>query len=749
MKDYLTAGATKQFDESDVLARLEWVNSMNLEFDSAQTSLEKLDFSEISKDTRFEFSAILMDLKAKLNRALAALRKLHLPGSTAANSASFDIINNANLSFRFRNPRLPNLEIALFQGSYSEWPDFIATFTTAHVQSIFGLKGVEKGSAKGLRELSDWMNSHLRAIRTLATTQQILDGFLIHIVTHKLDQRTREKWEDDLSISELSTWDAMESFLEKRCRLMENLDLAVASVEMHGFCDASTAAYGVCLYLRSEANGNAEAHLLCAKSRVAPLKVLTIPRLELSASCLLAELFVNVKETIGFDCSSHCWSDSSIVLAWIRQAPREFNVFVSNRIENIQEMTKGMAWHHVPTDLNPTDVVSRGCTPKELLEYSLWANRPPFLLKGASNWPSLLDAVKNLPERRSMALIGTVGTDISINCKFLNSFDKLQRVFAYIYRFISSCRAKSLPSTIYFTVDEISFGTVLLLKSIQQVHIAVEYEVLNQVKPCPPKSKLISLKPILSSEGLLRVFGRLQNASLDYEAKHPILLPKDHPVTRAIIVYYHEKYFHAGPQALLAALRQRYWPLGGRKFVASVINKCVRCFRMNPVAWEHMMGSLPVDRVQPNPAFHTTGVDYCGPFYHKSEARNKAPHKCYIAVFVCFSTKAAHLEVVQDLTTDSFIAALRRFINLRGSSRTIRSDNATNFVGAKRELAELKELFLSEPHTASITSSCLANGIDWKFIPPRAPHFGGLWETAVKSAKFHFYRVKTLKILRC
>jgi len=146
--------------------------------------------------------------------------------------------------------------------------------------------------------------------------------------------------------------------------------------------------------------------------------------------------------------------------------------------------------------------------------------------------------------------------------------------------------------------------------------------------------------------------------------------------TKTIIVYYHEKYFHGGSQALLAALRQRYWRIGGRKFVVSVINKCVRCVRMKPVTWEHVMGSLPANRVQPNPAFHTTGVDYCGPFYHKAEARNMAPHRCYIAVFVCFSTKAAHLEVVQDLTTDSFIAALRILISLRRSPRTIWSDNA-------------------------------------------------------------------------
>jgi len=97
--------------------------------------------------------------------------------------------------------------------------------------------------------------------------------------------------------------------------------------------------------------------------------------------------------------------------------------------------------------------------------------------------------------------------------------------------------------------------------------------------------------------------------------------------------------------------------------------------------------------------------------------------------------------VVQDLTADSFIAALSIYISLRGSPRIIWSDNATNFVGAKSEVAELKKLFLSEQHTASISSVCLADGIDWKFIPPRAPHFGGLWEAAVKSARFHFYRV--------
>jgi len=213
-----------------------------------------------------------------------------------------------------------------------------------------------------------------------------------------------------------------------------------ASVELRGFCDASMSAYGAFLYLRSETNGESKVHLFCAKSRVAPLKAITIPRLELSAALLLAELIVNAKEAIDFDCTFHCWSGSSIVLAWIRQPPREF--FVSNRIAKIQKMTKDMIWHHVPTNLNPADVVSRGCTPRELLEHSLWANGPPFLLQSSSNWPSLLDSVKDLPERRSVALIGSICIDSSSNCKFLNSFDKWK---LNIYRFISNCRVKSAP----------------------------------------------------------------------------------------------------------------------------------------------------------------------------------------------------------------------------------------------------------------------------------------------------------------
>ncbi|XP_044315228.1 uncharacterized protein LOC123037635 [Drosophila rhopaloa] len=152
------------------------------------------------------------------------------------------------------------------------------------------------------------------------------------------------------------------------------------------------------------------------------------------------------------------------------------------------------------------------------------------------------------------------------------------------------------------------------------------------------------------------------------------------------------------------------------------------------------MADLPKDRVNATSTFMVTGLDFCGPFCYKTGVRSKVPVKTYVCVFICFATKAIHLELVQDLSTPAFLRALKRFILTRGKPARIWSDNATNFVGAKNELAELKNLFLSGPHIRAIEEFCLEDSIEWCFIPPRSPHFGGLWEAAVKTAKFHFYR---------
>ncbi|KAL7725078.1 hypothetical protein ACLKA6_016151 [Drosophila palustris] len=250
-------------------------------------------------------------------------------------------------------------------------------------------------------------------------------------------------------------------------------------------------------------------------------------------------------------------------------------------------MTRGMAWRHVPTELNPANIISRGCTPKELLDSVLWLHGPPFLAKSITEWPKPIEVLRCLPELRVTTLAGSAKLDVSINCKYHNSFGKLQRIFAYVFRFLSSCKKDIRRTRGALTVHEVSEGTSLLIKGIQQVHFFEEHKALSVRKPIPLKSKLLSLRPELGPDGLLRVGGRLQNSFLDYDAMHPIILPKDH-------------------------------------------------------AGNHVMGRLPADRIQPNPAFHTAGMDFCGPFFYKAEARNKSPHKCYISVHWKDTSKALY-----------------------------------------------------------------------------------------------------------
>ncbi|XP_058840374.1 uncharacterized protein LOC131695851 [Topomyia yanbarensis] len=160
------------------------------------------------------------------------------------------------------------------------------------------------------------------------------------------------------------------------------------------------------------------------------------------------------------------------------------------------------------------------------------------------------------------------------------------------------------------------------------------------------------------------------------------------------------------------------------------------------------MGDLPVERVSPAPAFLRVGIDYCGPFDVRNSQRKGDWVKCYICLFVCLVVKAVHIEVVSDLTTEAFIAALKRFVARRGKPESISCDNATNFVGARRELRELHRLFRAEQFRDSVVTEAAKEAIEFKFIPAKSPNFGGLWEAAVKSLKGHMRRVIGTSILR-
>ncbi|XP_049865557.1 uncharacterized protein LOC126366489 [Pectinophora gossypiella] len=512
-------------------------------------------------------------------------------------------------------------------------------------------------------------------------------------------------------------------------------------MEIHVFTDASVKAYGACLYIRSmNSKGEVLVRLLMAKSRVAPLKPTTIPRLELCGALVGTHLYTKVINSLRVTVRSVTfWTDSTIVLGWLRMMPNKLQPFVRNRVAEILETTGDLLWRHVPTDLNPADFISRGVNISTLQCLDMWWSCPGFLMDIPSKWPGDIKPVEKLPELcREMSLhLSLVGDNKNglIDFSRFSKFLKLIRTAAYVLRFIKACKKNELKSN-FLSQEEIQQGLDLTIK-LSQVESFPECELLLQQKPLPKRSPLCNFNVFLDDHKIIRVGGRLSNSSFPFHKKYPILIQSAHSFSKLLFEFEHLRLMHAGPQLLLNSIHENYWPIGGRRLAKSCYRRCVRCARMRGRTLSPLMGDLPTNRLTPGYPFENVGVDYAGPIASASrQGRGCRIVKVYIAIFVCFSTKAIHLELVGDLTSNNYLLALRRFMSRRGKPVSIYSDNGTSFVGASNDLSQ----FLLDSGN-SLSENVANEGINFRFIPAYSPHFGGLWEAGVKSTKFHLQRV--------
>lgn len=561
-------------------------------------------------------------------------------------------------------------------------------------------------------------------------------------------------WDTSLDAHSVKLWKDFQADLPKleEIRIPRRLHLNARS-ELHGFCDASERAYAAVIYLLSDNDeGDRQVTIITAKTKVAPLKQVSLPRLELCAATLLARLAAHVQRTLGvLKAPMHLWSDSTVALAWIRGHPTRWQTYVANRVSEIQSTLPEAQWHHLPGKDNPADCASRGISPSELIAHPLWWHGPPWLSMEPSFWPVSNESPPDgtVPEKRSRAHAAVIQKQPLTEPDELIRFStlyRLLRVTAWCRRWLRLRHSEQSTTTAdinfrfkdILATSECDDARWAWIRVVQGESYKDELKAIAQ--GTPSKGPLAKLTPFTDSQGILRVGGRIRHSLLSFDEKHPAILPSSSHFTKLVVEACHQRTLHGGVQLTLGAIRQQFWIPRGRALVKAVIHRCVTCVRWRAAAPQQLMSDLPRPRVTPSRPFLHTGVDYAGPIMLRTtKGRGHRAHKAFIAVFVCLSTKAVHLEVASDYTADAFLAALRRFTARRGLCHCLYSDCGTNFVGADKQLRAF--FAASSKEQKSIANQLVNEQIQWRFNPPSAPHFGGLWEAAVKSLKHHLRRV--------
>ena len=549
-------------------------------------------------------------------------------------------------------------------------------------------------------------------------------------------QADAKGWDDHFTMDEITEID---SWIE-RLRDISNMKInrsilgsgeRVIEMHLHVFGDACEYGHAAVAYvLLNMESGGIRCIFVWGKAKVNPLKTVSIPRLELVASTLVARMSRKLRNTLPnmFE-KVTLWTDSMTVLRYLRNEKLRFHTFVANRVANIKRRTDVNEWRYVSSELNPADDGSRGN------DSHRWRSGPEFLLSHESKWPVEPDSVNvegevDLEIRRS-AKVMRVSEGSNLNSQiweFYSDWKKLIRGVAWLIKFKQLITSKGEKQKNTLNTVDIGEAKMEVIRNVQHESFREEYKCLSMGETVRKGSSLSKLCVYIKN-GIIRVGGRLENANISYDSKFPIVIPHKHHITTLIIREYHERAGHLGTPTVLGLIREKFWITRGYSTVRSELGKCVICRRVQGRVLEQKMAPLPFDRVaEYEPAFSYTGMDCFGPFY-VTLGRGRQQAKRYGVIFTCMTIRAVHLEVAVDLSTDAILRAIRRFMARRGQVKLLRSDNGTNFVGARKELLTA----LGNPKVIKDLET--NRGVRWEFNPPSASHFGGVWERVIRTAR--------------
>ena len=510
----------------------------------------------------------------------------------------------------------------------------------------------------------------------------------------------------------------------------------VEEMQLHCFADASAIGYGAVAYIHvAYSDGTVTCAFVLGKSRTAPLRKITIPRLELQAAVLSIRLSERIQREIEIEFSEvHYWTDSEVVLKYIYNDHKRFTVYVGNRVAEIREKSKPDQWHYCPSEENPSDDASRGLHPADLTSDCRWLVGPPFLRQPKSQWPltELKENVEEDPEVLEDLQSNVLLADERRLCTLLerySSWNALKSKIVWLTRFKNYLKDRNYKPTSVFTPDELKIAETDILRIVQSQAYPEEIKDLKESRNVKISSSIAKFNPFIGENGLVRVGSRLEFAPISYDAKFPAILPKHHLVAELLARHIHCSNAHIGQEQTLSLLRQVVWICKARSLVRRIVNKCFLCRRINAPQLQQQMAPLPPCRVTPyEPPFTFCGIDMFGPLLIK---QGRSTPKRWGCIFTCLTTRAVHLEVVPSLDADDFINVLRQFIARRGKPKQIRTDCGTNFRGADNEL----RASLDSWSKGSLDKKLARFELNWIFHPPSAPHFSGVWERLVRETK--------------
>ena len=495
--------------------------------------------------------------------------------------------------------------------------------------------------------------------------------------------------------------------------LFPKLDITLSRVNLHGYADASTQAYCAVIYVQVEFEDQYFSRIIVAKTKVAPIKPVSIPKLELLACLLLVELMQSLshslKDVIIIDEVVY-WSDSEVALAWINGVDKVWEVWVQNRVNKIHELSKGL-WYYVPTSMNPADIGTRESSAITFVTNNLWWEGPPQLAEKFI--PPMDNKMLNIPETISFTSHDGPDLEPVLNLRKLmdpekySTLHRLLLVTGLVLRALKIMRKTNVYSG-EIVNEEKENALVSWIKTEQK--LMIDDKKFKNLK------KQLSL--ICDNNGVIGLKGRLDNSFMSYDSKHPILLDRNSHVTKLIILKAHESVKHMRLKSTLNQVRSKYWVCKARQTVQSAIKNCVIC---RYVTGSPILGPAPPDlpefRVAYEFAYTNIGADYGGPIYVKDVYAETEMHKAYFLLFTCAATRNVHIELCPNMSASCLLRALKRFIGRRGKFAMAISDNFKTFLSA-----ELQVFLTNE-------------GIDWKYILAKSPWWGAFYERLIRIIK--------------